>query len=182
MTVPADLVGAWRRSGLLLNGTRVVDYCDVIWLQTPEWFVDIRLLIDPGVVVPGGGVPDFFYAEFAFAGVASFDPPILTWDHRIDSSLEPAVDANPISWEDGVVFERGNATIGDTPCTYLEEWLKMTDDGVTWAADVDGSHARIEVGRFAVDIADGRASGGAFSATRYEQPGDGWTAVGSVRA
>src|ERR1700737_130259 len=69
MAVPIELVGAWRRSGLLLDGGRKVDYDERVWLQTPECFVDIRLLIDPKADIPTEGVPDFFYSEFAFAGV-----------------------------------------------------------------------------------------------------------------
>src|SRR3984957_18148564 len=101
MGVPIELVGAWRRSGLIWKGVRKVDYCDVVWLQTPEWFVDIRLLIDKGATPPSEGVPSWCYKEFSFAGIASWDAPRITWDHLIDSSLEPAVDANPLTWEDG---------------------------------------------------------------------------------
>ncbi|MDT5315369.1 MAG: hypothetical protein QOE74_4389, partial [Mycobacterium sp.] len=49
MTLPVELVGAWRRVGLLIDGVRRVDYCDVLWLQSADWFADIRTLIQPGV-------------------------------------------------------------------------------------------------------------------------------------
>src|ERR1700722_5083193 len=130
MSLPIELVGAWRRSGLILDGVRKVDYCDVIWLQTPTWFVDIRLLIDPTVTPPTEGLPGFFYKEFCFAGVTSWDPPQITWDHKIDSSLQPSVDSNPLIWEDGVVFECGTATVDGEPVPFIEEWLRMTDDEV----------------------------------------------------
>jgi hypothetical protein len=181
MTVPVELQGAWRRSGLFLDGRRVVDYCDVLWLQTPEWFVDIRLLIDPNAIVASGGVPDFFYAPWAFAGVTSYDAPTVTWEHRFDSHPGSHLDSNPIRWQDGIALEEGHATIGDTPCTYAEEWLRMTGDDVTWRADVDGTRARIEVGRFAVDLSDDRPSG-SFRAARCERAGDGWAEVGAVDA
>jgi hypothetical protein len=180
MAVPIQLVGAWRRSGLLLDGVRQIDYCDVIWLQTPDWFVDIRLRIDRTVSVPDG-IPEFFYREFAFAGVTTWAPPIITWDHLIDSSLEPDVDANPITWEDGVVIERGKVRLGGREIPYTEEWLRMTDDDVMWSAEAGDKQARIEVGRFAVAISDSRPDGG-FVATRYEKQGSDWIKFGEVTA
>jgi hypothetical protein len=181
MAVPIELVGAWRRSGLLLDGVRKVDFADVVWLQTPEWFVDIRLLIDPKLEVPTEGVPDFFYKEFAFAGVTKWEAPQITWSHLIDFSLEPAVDSNPAYWEDGVVCERGKATVDGREAAFTEEWLRMTDDDVVWSADTGEREARIEVGRFAVEIIDDRPNGG-FMATRYHKQGDEWVKFGSVTA
>jgi hypothetical protein len=181
MTLPIELVGAWRRSGLFLDGVRKVDYCDVIWLQTPEWYADIRLLIDPTATPPVDGVPAFFYREFSFAGPASWSDPIITWDHRVDSNLEPSVDANPVVWVDGVAAERGTATVDGRPAPFVEEWLRMTDNGVEWSADHGPGWARIEVGRWAVELRDERPEG-KFVATRYERDGHGWSAVGAVRA
>jgi Protein HRI1 len=181
MTLPIELVGAWRRSGLLLDGVRTVDYCDVIWLQTPECFVDIRLLIDPKAEAPTDGVPDFFYREFAFAGITTWEPPIITWNHLLDSNLEPVVDSNPITWADGVVLENGSASVGNRMVPFTEEWLRMTDDVVSWNAEVETTRARIEVGRFAVEVEDSRPDGG-FRAVRYHQEGGEWARFGEVRA
>jgi hypothetical protein len=181
MAVPVELVGAWRRSGLIVDGVRKVDHCDVIWLQTPEWFVDIRLLIDRGSDPPASGIPSWFYQEFSFAGVASWDSPRITWDHLIDSSLEPAVDSNPLTWEDGVVLERGRAEFDGVEVPFIEEWLRMTDDDVTWRVETGDKRARIEMGRFAVEIVDARPSG-RFTSTRYHQIDGVWVDFGSVRA
>jgi hypothetical protein len=181
VAVPIELVGAWRRSGLLLNGVRKVDHCDVIWLQTTEWFADIRLLIDPDAKVSGEGVPAFFYREFAFAGVGTWEPPLMTWDHRLDSSLTPSLDANPLTWRDGVAVETGSATVDGEPVEFIEEWLRMTGDDVICVATVDEHAARIEVGRFAIEIRDDRPTG-AFVATRYEQRHGDWVVFGSVQA
>ncbi len=181
MTLPIELVGAWRRSGLLLDGVRTVDYCDVIWLQTPEWFVDIRLLIGPKAEAPSEGVPEFFYKEFAFAGITTWEPPVIAWNHLIDSSLEPAADANPITWADGVVLENGSALVENQTVAFTEEWLRMTDDAVCWRAEVGANRARIQVGRFAVEIEDSRPHGG-FRAVRLHQQGGEWVPFGEVKA
>jgi hypothetical protein len=182
MAVPQKIVGAWRRSGLLLDGVRHVDHADVIWLQTPEWYADIRLRIDPKSVVPTDGVPDWFAAEFSFAGPAEWNDPVITWNHAIDMSLEPAVDANPLTWEDGVAFERGTTEVDGTPTPFIEEWLRMTDDDVTWSADIGDKEARIEVGRFAIEIRDQRGTGGAFTSTRFHLVDGDWVEFGSVSA
>jgi hypothetical protein len=181
MAVPAEIVGAWRRSGLLLDGVRQVDHCDVIWLQTPDWYVDIRLRIDPTSVVPTEGVPAWFSQEFSFAGIATWDAPVITWDHLIDSSLEPAVDANPLTWEDGVAFETGKTEVNGVVVPFIEEWLRMTDDDVKYSVQLEDRAARIEVGRFAVEIRDERPSG-PFLSTRYHRSGPDWVKFGSVSA
>jgi hypothetical protein len=180
MPVPNEMVGAWRRSGLILNGARQVDYCDVIWLQTPEWYADIRLLIDSKVTVPTAGVPSFFYQQLAFAGPASWAAPVMTWDHQLDFNLGSSLDSNPLTWQDGVTLECGTATVDSRPAPFIEEWLRMTDDHVTWSAEHVDSWARIEVGRWAVEIHDDRPNG-QFVATRYERGSGGWAPFGSVQ-
>jgi hypothetical protein len=181
MGVPTEIVGAWRRSGLIVDGIRKVDYCDVVWLQTPEWYVDIRLLIDKGTTPPSEGAPTWCYKEFSFAGIASWNAPRITWDHLIDSSLEPAVDANPLTWEDGVVFETGRTELDGREVPFIEEWLRMTDADVVWSVDKGDKRARIEVGRFAVVIEDTRPSG-KFVSTRYHLVDGEWVEFGSVTA
>jgi Protein HRI1 len=181
VTLPRELIGAWRRSGLLLDGVRVVDYCDVMWLQTPEWFVDIRVLIDPEVIIPTEGVPNFLYREIAFAGTTAWDAPRITWSHLIDSILEPAIDSSSLVWADGVVLENGSAPVDDQMIPFTEEWLRMTGDEVTWQAENADNRARIEVGRFAVEIEDNRPNG-SFRAVRYSRDVDRWTEFARVTA
>lgn len=181
MSVAPELVGAWRRSGLVIDGVRQVDHCDVVWLQTPEWYADIRLRIDPTATPPPEGVPALFAEELAFAGPGHWDPPIMTWNHALDSGLEPAVDANPLTWEDGVAVERGTVSWEGSEVPFVEEWLRMTGDDVTWAATPGERRARVEVGRWAIEISDDRPHG-SFLATRYERDGTGWVERGSVTA
>jgi hypothetical protein len=182
MAVPEHIVGAWRRSGLILDSVRQVDHADVIWLQTPEWFADIRLRINPDSVVPTAGVPEWFYEEFAFAGTSTWADPVITWDHVLDTRPDPAPDANPLTWEDGVAFERGTTEVDGVPTPFIEEWLRMTDDDVTWSVDKGEGSARIEVGRFAVEVKDLRPEGGSFTATRYHLEDGDWVKFGEVTA
>jgi hypothetical protein len=176
------LVGAWRRSGLLLDGARAVDHCDVIWLQTPEWFVDIRLRIDPKLAPPTEGLGARFAKEVAFAGIGVWDAPLMTWQHRFDTRAELPADANSLNAEDGVMVERGTIADGGRDVRFVEEWLRMTEDDPPWSvADVAGfaDGVRVEVGRWAVEFAE-LQPGGPSRATRYDRVGGGWLLVGSV--
>lgn len=158
----------------------MVDYADVIWLQTPEWFVDMRLLI-PGRAAPdAAGVPAWFYQEKAFAGTASWEPPTITWQHLIDSHRRTTPDSNPLYWEDGVIIERGTTVVAGTTMPFAEEWLRMTGDDVEYSAEHDENRVRIAIGRFAVEISDDRPGGGNFTATRLEKRDGEWVEFGSV--
>jgi hypothetical protein len=181
MTVPAELVGAWRRSGLLIDGRRHVDHCDVLWVQTPELFADIRLVIDPAAPRPTAGIPGRFASELAFAGTGSWAAPVMTWQHDLDSGLEPVVDANPLSPEDGVVVERGHVRDGGREVPFIEEWLRLTGDEPSWEAIAEPGRIRVQVGRWAIEVVDRRPDG-LFTATRYEEIDSTWVEVGSLKA
>jgi hypothetical protein len=173
------LVGAWRRSGLLFDGARSVDFCDVVWLQTPEWFADVRLLIDTKAVLPTEGLPARFAKEVCFAGIGIWEAPLMTWEHRFDTRPVMPADANPLTGEDGVMAEKGTISDGGRDVPFVEEWLRMTDDDVSWSVtDLTGG-VRVEVGRWAVEIAEVQP-GGPSRATRYDKVGEAWTPVGSV--
>jgi hypothetical protein len=180
MTMPRELVGAFRRSGLILNGKRMVDHADVIWLQTPEWFVDMRLLIERDAPPVVADVPAWFYQEKAFAGIATWDAPKITWQHLIDSHRRTTPDSNLLVWDDGVVIERGITDLSGEKVPFAEEWLRMTGDDVECSAEHGDGRARIEVGRFAVEIFDERPAGGNFNATRFERRDGQWAEFGSV--
>jgi hypothetical protein len=183
MGVPIELVGAWRRSGLIWKGKRVIDYVDAIWLQTPEWFVDIRIIMDPDAVPEDADVPAFFYRNRCFAGHTTWEAPQITWNHEIDSNPAPRTrpDTNRLVWGDSVVLECGSSEVDGVTYPFIEEWLRTTDDDVTWSAEGDEKTARIEVGRWAVEVTDTRPEG-RFTAIRYEKTNAGWTEYGSVTA
>jgi hypothetical protein len=179
MTVPPMLVGAWRRSGLIIDGKRAVDHCDVIWLQTPEWFIDIRLRLDPTSTPPPDGLGAKFANEVAFAGIGIWDGSLMTWEHRFDTRPTLPLDANPLVAEDGVMVERGAIPDGDRHVPFAEEWLRLTGDDVTWRADPTADGLRVEVGRWAAAISEIQP-GGPSRAVRYDHVDGQWVAVGSV--
>lgn len=171
-----EFVGAWRRSGLAVGGHRAVDHCDVLWLQTPEWFADMRVRIDASAPVGGREVPEWMNENRAFAGQATWRSGVMTWQHRFDSLPGPDVDSSPLSWENGVLVERGVTTLDGREVSFEEEWLRMTPDGIPWATAHSDTEVRVEVGPWAVEIRDHRPEGG-FSAVRYHRIGTVWTAV-----
>jgi hypothetical protein len=179
MSVPDELVGAWRRTGLFLRGRRMVDYMDAMWLQTPNRFVDIRIRIDPQAAVPTRGVPDFFYSELAFAGTASWEAGRMTWTHLIDVRRLPVADVSPLSWEDGIVVERGETLVDGELMPFAEEWLCMTGPGTAWNESHGDRSARVEIGTFGVELSDGRPDG-SFSAVRHRRGPQGWVVTGSL--
>lgn len=181
MTVTPEIVGAYRRSGLLLDGKRYVDFSDVLWIQTPEWYVDIRYPISAELSPPVEGIPDWFYDTFSFGGTADWDGTNITWRHLIDTNPTGAVDCNPLVWADGVVLENGVTEVGEVSGPFTEEWLRITEDGAPWTAQHDEGFIRVEVGTHAIEIRDERPTGECV-ATRFLLQGQTWVSVGQVRA
>jgi hypothetical protein len=182
MSIDSKIIGAYRRSGLLLEGKRFVDFSDVLWIQTPECYVDIRYPISPDLVTPTDGVPEWFYGTFSFGGTASWDGTKITWNHLIDTDPTGAIDSNPLVWDDGVVLENGTTELGEkTDVPFTEEWLRITQLDDPWSATHEDGYIRVEVGRHAIEIHDERPTG-ACVATRFVKDGDGWKPVGQVSA
>jgi len=179
VSVPPEFVGAWRRVGLTLDGTRLVDYCDVLWLQTPTWFADMRLRLVRDDAVPADGVPDWFYARAAFAGISRWSPPRMTWEHALDFDHSVPPGSNLLRFADGVMVEEGLTPVGGQQTAFTEEWLRLTTDDVSCSVTAGDGHARIGIGRWAIELRDERP-GGAFSATRFELIDGGWTPTGHL--
>lgn len=177
MTVPSSLVGAWRRVGLLVDGVRRVDWCDVLWLQTPDWFADIRLRIDPTLGQPAR--PAGFARETAFAGTTGWEAPRITWDHVFDANPKPGPDSSALTWGEGIVSEHLTVTAEDKKVSVVEEWLRMADDTTPSRVAVGDHDVRVELGRWAIQLRDERP-GGPFVATRYHADTGRWQAVGSI--
>ncbi len=179
MSVPRELVGAWRRVGLTLDGARLVDYCDVLWLQTATSFADIRLRLVPDDAVPTDGIPDWFYARAAFAGISRWSPPRMTWEHELDFDGSVPPGSNVLRAGDGVLVEEGATTVAGREIPFSEEWLRLTDDDVICSVTGGDGHARVEIRRWAIELRDPRPDG-PFAAIRYELMDRDWMATGQL--
>jgi hypothetical protein len=188
--VPGHLVGAWRRVGLEVDGVEVDETLDVLWLQGPEWYADIRLpLADadhgPGIGtgVGSSGVPAPgsapLSAPMAFAGPAAWSDPMMGWMHTFDSAGRPTgVDAGQLSFDDDVLIETGQWSEGDRVVTYVERWARIDDTAATVEHRTAGITVSAGLRRIVID--DHRPDG-TFTSIRLSGDGDGgWTEMGRL--
>jgi hypothetical protein len=175
VALPVELVGAWRRVGLVIDGARRVDYCDVLWLQSADWFADIRTRIQPGVGPSADDPHAPFATEFSFAGTTEFTDPMLHWIHTLDSRGEAAPDENPVAWQDELLVESGSFEWQGRLVPFVEEWGHLGSDGVCGVGR-DG-YVRVEAAGFAIEV--GTAAGG-FRAVKYREQTGSWIEAGRV--
>jgi hypothetical protein len=190
--VPGHLVGAWRRVGLVVDGVVVDETLDVLWLQGPEWYADIRLPLaaDTGPEVAVGTDADGgqdgpspgaapLSSPMAFAGPAAWSEPMMGWTHVFDSAGRPTgVDAGQLSFDDDVLIETGQWSEGDRVVTYIERWARLDDEPATvehWPAGVT-----VSAGPRRIVIDDHRPDG-TFTAIRLSGDGDRrWVETGRL--
>ena len=98
----------------------------------------------------------------------------MTWRHELDRDGGVPPGTNELRFSDGVLVERGDTAVGDRAARFSEEWLRMTDAETACAVRREGRTARVEVGRWAIEITDDRP-GGSFSAARLELLDGRWT-------
>ncbi|MEX2298320.1 MAG: hypothetical protein WD715_12965 [Dongiaceae bacterium] len=120
LAIPSWAVGAWRRE--LLEWDDGEDRrTEVLWLQTPILFADIRNPVDDSKIAEG------------FAGHLSVTGQTCRWNRPID--VKPKGGDGDI----GVVSTRGTRMIElGVHRNYLEEWRRI-DDGRTHFAASRGS-------------------------------------------
>jgi hypothetical protein len=179
MSVPAELTGAWQRAGLIVDGVRCVDACDVIWLQSPDWYADIRLP-RPDREVSSTGPAAAFAAAWAFGGTADWDPPVMTWHHSFDSRAGVTPDANPLVWEEGLLVERGTFQWAGQGLRFEEEWRRLSPAGAGTTADIGEERIVVRVDRWRITI-DDRRPDHPFTAVRQEERDGRWLTIGFVQ-
>ena len=132
--VPDWATGAWRRT-LFESPEREDRSTDVLYLQTPVLFADIRIPVEPNKAREG------------FAGHATLSGQICRWNRPIDVTPKPggAIDI-------GVMYRNGARMLEcGVERNYLEEWklvgnidrhfaatrgeVDVDTDGICWPAD-----------------------------------------------
>ena len=180
MPVARKLIGAWRRSGLIIDGARQVDYCDVLWLQSAAWYADIRLALPALGPVPTDGVAGHFAKERAFAGITTWDPPVITWEHVLDIRANPPLDSKSLRWDGGVVIECGSQWWHGREVPWEEEWTRISDGDAEPTVTLDERYLHLAVGKWAIEVKDERPAK-LFRATRFDRVAGSWREVGTVR-
>jgi hypothetical protein len=152
------LVGAWTRSRLIVDGVTCVNGCRVLWLQTPMWYADIRLPVPPRPYQTAG--PEAVFARpWAFAGTATWSPPVMTWHHHFDSMPESISDANPLDREGERLVEAGTLKWAGLAIPFRQEWRRLSGDDDAASAQVDTNRIQVTVGKWRIVIQDDRPSG-----------------------
>jgi hypothetical protein len=176
MPLSVEFHGAWRRVGLIIDGVRRVDYSDVLWLQSPDWFADIRTDIQPGVGPAADDPHTAFASELSFAGKTEFIDGQLRWVHDLDSRGDDAPpDQSPVSWQDKLLIETGSFDWDGREVPFVEEWGYLGGDGLTGVGRE--GYVRIEAAGFAIEVS---AAAGKFSAVKYQGTDGDWAEIGRV--
>lgn len=186
MTGAAALTGAWRRSGLIVDGVTVTDRCNVLWLQTELWYADIRLPVRRSGAQPdddgafAAGPERCFARPWAFAGKASWDDPVMTWHHHLDSEANSEPDSNPLERSGSLILERGRIAWEGRSVPFTEEWQRISPRDAEMCAEAKPGRITVTVGRWRIELADERPAG-PFLAVRHERDESGaWRATGSL--
>ena len=146
--------------------------CDVYWLQAREAFSDLRLPRRSGA------------DPAAFSGHTTFEPPALTWHHRLDLTSSHEPDIWVVEWRGADLVERGRAVIDGVDVPYEEVWRRVPHDGsppiLVLAADpgTTGRHGSIvRVGNHAIVMATNDKG----LTVRHDVGSEGrWMATGSL--
>jgi Protein HRI1 len=177
-TLDSFLLGAWTRSRLVVDGARCVDRCWVLWLQTPVWYADIRVP-SPARPVPAAGPEAVFARQWAFAGTATWSPPVMTWHHHLDSMREPISDANPLDREGDLLVEAGTLKWAGLAIPFREEWRRLSQDDDDVSAQVDTNRIQVTIGVWRILIQDERPSG-LFQASGQRFQEGAWRTWGTI--
>jgi hypothetical protein len=163
MSLPEQFIGAWERTGAVVDGVPVPDAGRVVWVEAGVAYVDVR---GPGA----------FASDTTFAGITTWVEPHLTWAHTIDASLDAGVDTGVISYDGDDVIEDGEyEDETGRVITYSERWSRLPgSSGPVLAARTDGGIA-VRVGDHASVVVDRRSSGGGIAARYSHWDGTAWT-------
>ena len=144
---PGWLRGAWRRRLLRTSDGLEDRTTDVLWMQTPRLFADIRVPADRPNLIGRRGVQDCAPPELVaaartrgFAGWATFDGDICRWFRPID--FQPPTgqeDAGRLVLSQGSLWEHG------LQGEYSEEYFRETDGAVrleAWGLTPDAADPR----------------------------------------
>jgi hypothetical protein len=178
VSVDGELVGAWTRSRLVVDDTPCIDYCQVLWLQTADWYADIRVPSRPARET-AGHPSTVFCRPWAFAGVATWEPPVMTWHHHLDSMLQATVESNPLGRHGESLVESGRFKWAGLWIPFRHEWRRLASPDDVAGVQVEMNRIQVTIGAWRI-VVDDQRPGGPFRATRYDLQDAGWTARGSV--
>ncbi len=113
--VPIKLIGAWRRESIENEGESAYEDSQVIWLQTPTRFADVRVTL-----------PTCDVAQESFGGYVDWQNPELLFHHDLDLKEQSDKDIGTLSWQEDVLIEDGTYKDGGHLISYRERWTRQT--------------------------------------------------------
>ena len=181
---PGWLQGVWRRQGRFLDvgsgdpGSGETDpeeteeVSDVLWIQAGAYFADVRVARRED-----GPLADLDRTQ-AFSGTVTYDNPVVTWRHDLDTR------GRPRGYEDRAEVEpQGPDRLCERGPGYLERWQREGDPDVATAVlekhdrRTGATAARvIQAGDVVACVWSGSDPGGA--ALRHED--GGWDVIALV--
>ncbi|WP_019529039.1 hypothetical protein [Dasania marina] len=112
--VPNKLIGAWLRESFQMTEGGASENSKVIWLQTANRFIDVRI-----------SLPGHNARPESFGGTVSWRGSQFTFSHDIDLNNDD-VDVGVISWQGGVLIEDATFEENGQVVNMQERWLRLT--------------------------------------------------------
>jgi hypothetical protein len=160
VNLPDSFLGAWERTGVLVDGEPVAEPGRVVWVEAGRAYVDIR-------------GPGLFASDTTFAGVTRWLEPHLMWTHTIDAGDDAGADVGHISYDGDDLLEAGEYTDGRV-ISYVERWSPLpASSGPILAAMTRGGIA-VRAGDHASVVVDRRPSDGGIAARYDRWEGSAW--------
>ncbi len=158
VTIDGFLVGAWTRARLVVDGAQCVDRCQTLWLQTPDCYADVRMPCHAPRSLDGGPGAALTRPR-AFAGTATWQPPVMTWRHQLDYLGDPITDSIPLERKGDLLVEAGRLKWAGLAIPFREEWRRISQPHDEISAEVSDRRIQVTFGSWRILIIDDRPEG-----------------------
>jgi hypothetical protein len=149
MTTGPDLVhGAWVRRAASVDDSPPFETQHVVWLQAGPSYADVRVPFHPAA------------ATRCFTGRSGWVGDRYRWTHRLDlegSDSPAADDVGELTWEDGLLVERGMFPTAKGAVTYVEHWERVPGGIGLWEVQEAPGACLVRVGDHSITALDGPA-------------------------
>ena len=178
MTIDDFLVGAWTRSRLVVDGAQCADRCLGLWLQTADWYADVRMPRDLRPPIDRG--PEAIWTRpRAFAGTATWEPPVMAWRHQLDYLGERIADSIALDRKGDLLIEAGSLGWAGLAIPFREEWSRISQPDDETCAEVSARRIQITIGAWRILISDDRPEG-TFRASMFTLTDGTWRTSGTL--